>query len=649
MYLNVWLRLLAMGLMEYNTDWKAIQQRFLPCKSKHQIFVRQKNRCSSKAPENPIKAVRRMKTSPLTAEEKAHIHKGLKAFRHDWMSVWKFIVPYRDPSLLPRQWRVALGTQKSYKTDAAKKEKRRLYLAQKKLGKAAPLVNLSTASEKEDIMDMNNSTAEGNKSEDDNMEDEDEAYVHEAFLADWRPRNSRPASSELAHARLNGKNVQPGNLLPQEHFCASGIPTNDWNGGYQPEHIYTRDFFHSNFPHDLHNVSHFTHVKYSASYTVASNHFSPNYLSKPSKSQVVLRPRRVRKKKDAQSVKLAPGLPPVNLPPSVRVVSQSAFKSYHCVTSHSTKISTSGVETENLLPSSAHVVKSGMGPSMNAGNRGSTQSSHRMANNCSQEPRIDSDDNIADTGLQLHPLLLQSPEDGQLPHRPVNTTTCVSNTLNFMERNHRQANFSHICKPTHAGSTVDGFYTTLSSMDSSKSCGIDFHPLLQRRDVSFAQLLNSSDPVMSEPPPVTNVPQATAPIPASPSEDAEELDLEIHLSSTSRKKKVTTERKVIEQGYNGSRGLLNFGILKQTDKSNNFSERVESFPVASLAGSSRNDNVLVLSNNRSFTDNCVGDQSHPEIVMEQEELSDSEEENGDDVEFECEEMDDSEREESDCG
>jgi len=23
--------------MEYNTDWKAIQQRFLPCKSKHQV------------------------------------------------------------------------------------------------------------------------------------------------------------------------------------------------------------------------------------------------------------------------------------------------------------------------------------------------------------------------------------------------------------------------------------------------------------------------------------------------------------------------------------------------------------------------------------------------------------------------------------
>ncbi|KAI6704521.1 hypothetical protein NL676_007483 [Syzygium grande] len=47
--------LLALGIMEFNTDWKAIQQRFLPCKSKHQIFVRQKNRCSSKAPRESHK------------------------------------------------------------------------------------------------------------------------------------------------------------------------------------------------------------------------------------------------------------------------------------------------------------------------------------------------------------------------------------------------------------------------------------------------------------------------------------------------------------------------------------------------------------------------------------------------------------------
>lgn len=68
--------LLAMGLMTYNNDWKSIKERFLPSKSANQIFVRQKNRASSRAPENPIKAVRRMKTSPLTTEEKICIHES---------------------------------------------------------------------------------------------------------------------------------------------------------------------------------------------------------------------------------------------------------------------------------------------------------------------------------------------------------------------------------------------------------------------------------------------------------------------------------------------------------------------------------------------------------------------------------------------
>jgi hypothetical protein len=32
-------RLLALGMMEYNTDWKAIRQRFLPCKSDNQVIL----------------------------------------------------------------------------------------------------------------------------------------------------------------------------------------------------------------------------------------------------------------------------------------------------------------------------------------------------------------------------------------------------------------------------------------------------------------------------------------------------------------------------------------------------------------------------------------------------------------------------------
>lgn len=37
-HFGLYCRLLAMGLMEYNSDWKAIQQRFLPCKTKHQVI-----------------------------------------------------------------------------------------------------------------------------------------------------------------------------------------------------------------------------------------------------------------------------------------------------------------------------------------------------------------------------------------------------------------------------------------------------------------------------------------------------------------------------------------------------------------------------------------------------------------------------------
>lgn len=60
--------LLALGIMEYNSDWKAIKQRFLPCKSEHQIFIRKKNKGASKAFENPVKAALRMKNSKKNNE-----------------------------------------------------------------------------------------------------------------------------------------------------------------------------------------------------------------------------------------------------------------------------------------------------------------------------------------------------------------------------------------------------------------------------------------------------------------------------------------------------------------------------------------------------------------------------------------------------
>ncbi|URE39146.1 hypothetical protein MUK42_07914 [Musa troglodytarum] len=176
--------LLAMGLRKYNNDWGAIQKHFLPCKTKHQIFVRQKNRSSSKAPANPIK--------------------GLKLFKQDWLSVWKYFVPHRDPSLLPRQWRIATGTQKSYRKSEAIKEKRRLYEAKRRRLKAS-MADGHTLSEKE----VDNE--EDNSGED--MDKENEAYVHEAFLSDSETGSSNNLSYEISLAGIGRSNVQFTNMI----------------------------------------------------------------------------------------------------------------------------------------------------------------------------------------------------------------------------------------------------------------------------------------------------------------------------------------------------------------------------------------------------------------------------------------------------
>ncbi|OVA08223.1 hypothetical protein BVC80_1101g26 [Macleaya cordata] len=617
--------LLAMGMMEYNTDWKEIQQRFLPCKSKHQIFVRQKNRCSSKAPENPIKAVRKMKTSPLTAEEKARIDEGLRVLKLDWMSVWKSIVPYRDPSLLPRQWRIALGTQKSYKSDAAKKEKRRLYELQRRKCKAAASSGWQTASEKEDYLVDN--VYEENNSGNDNVEDEDEAYVHEAFLADWRPENSSLMSSELPQSSVSRRDLQPGcgGLLPQEGACVGENAAGNEYGESRSINGYIHESFSApKYSQHSQNVSHITHITYSASYSVVSNHLGPDSIPKSSKSPVSLRPYRGRRRKGSQLVKLAPDLPPVNLPPSVRVISQSAFKSYHCGSSYSTKVSSSSAGTEDLARRLSPVASSGITCSVNAQKKRNTPS-------CPLGPRFDTDQCVAEekgseSELQMHPLLFQSPEDGSLPYQGNHSTS--SSTYNFLPGNQLQANLNLLPKSPHVGSPVNNFYTSLSSREIPSSTSIiDFHPLLQRAynvnkdsvnlssdgnmsvDMEsfggkFSQLRNSSGSVLTEPQVDDGTP-ATGPESASPNEKANELDLEFHLSSTSRKEKDIGSRNVTENSLGA--------------------------------------HAVVLARNN------VCDQSLPEIVMEQEELSDSEEEIGEHVEFEQEEMADSEGDDSDSG
>lgn len=466
--------LLARGLMEYNTNWKEIQKHFLPCKSPHQIFVRQKNRSCSRAPENPIKAVKRWKTSPLTPQEKARIEEGLKVFKLDWMAVWQYVVPYRDPTLLARQYRTAVGNQKSYKIDELKKAKRRLYESNRRKMKIVGSTgagqsgegwsteedaNPSFSRDKENCS-TDNAPGEIN-SEDDGGNNEDEAYVHEAFLSDWRPVT----------------------LFPHEK-----LPNYPRLVNYRPQNPISRP--------------------------------EPPYQSSRSKGSRV--------------VKLSPDLPPVNLPPTVRIMSQSAFTKYNEASSKAVAV------TPLTHPRTSQLDEQNTGK--------------------------------GDSDLQMHPLLFQDNGDGSLPYYPLNPSV-GSSSFDFFPNKLNLFRYSHQEKHTV------NFFNNLKSKELSSS-GVEFHPLLQRTDDGIG---DSS--VATLQPPRRRVPR-------SPNE----LDLDIRLSSSARNR----DSRTIETQHRSG--------VREPDAEEN-------------GNGNGND----------------------EIVMEQEELSDSEDEEiAESVEFECEEMTDSE-------
>ncbi|KAI3710488.1 hypothetical protein L2E82_40271 [Cichorium intybus] len=495
--------LLARGLMEYNTNWKEIQKHFLPCKSPHQIFVRQKNRSCSRAPENPIKAVKRWKTSPLTPQEKARIEEGLKVFKLDWMAVWQYMVPYRDPTLLARQYRTAVGNQKSYKIDELKKAKRRLYESnRRKIKLQGPRfqstvagqsgegwsteedANPSFSRDKENCS-TDNAPGEIN-SEDDGGNNEDEAYVHEAFLSDWRPGN------------------QPVTLFPHEKL--------------------------PNYPRLV-------------------NYHPQNPISRP---EIHLPPYQSSRSKGSRVVKLAPDLPPVNLPPTVRIMSQSAFTKYNEASSKAVAV------TPLTHPRTSQLDEQNTGK--------------------------------GDSDLQMHPLLFQDNGDGSLPYYPLNPSVGSSSSFDFFPNKLNLFRYSHQEKHTV------NFFNNLKSKELSSS-GVEFHPLLQRTDDG----IGDSSVATPQPPTESSTPRRR--VPRSPNE----LDLDIRLSSSARNR----DSRTIETQQRS-------GVQEQ-------------------------DAVLPEENgNGNGPDSGVG---NDEIVMEQEELSDSEDEEiAESVEFECEEMTDSEGE-----
>ncbi|KAK4428184.1 hypothetical protein Salat_1587400 [Sesamum alatum] len=612
--------LLALGLMEYNTDWKAIQQRFLPCKSRHQIFVRQKNRASSKAPENPIKAVRRMKNSPLTSEEIARIELGLKKFKLDWISIWRFFVPYRDPSLLPRQWRIASGTQKSYKSDENKKAKRRLYELKRKTSKPSPS-NWHSSSEKEG--DSTDNAAEDNNSGDNHMDKEDEAYVHEAFLADWRPDNNISSSFS-------------GHPHSQEGFQAR--EQNDSSG---------------------------------------SRYVRPQYCSKssaavkPVHSQVVLRPYRARRPNSARLVKLAPDLPPVNLPPSVRVMSQSAFKSSQAaVTAKVPGVSSriGGMVAENRGPHAGITMKSGVGSSVRSGPSRNNYVNITAPSPHPNQSEVLIDNCVAERGdsdLQMHPLLFQAPQGGRVPYHPMNFSTSTSSSFTFFPRKQPQLSLSLFHNPRHIRDAVNFLSKSSKTPEKNASSGVHFHPLLQRTDDM------ETDPVAAHPDArspsgaesrkrraliqnpcpsssktaLDGSSSASGTKGASLSGKVNELDLDIHLTFTSKNQEGVGSRNITPGSAGRSLSTPVSGII-ESESAKDSNKKRNSAP--DELGDELESGVFPLVTSRNKGNNKVSDdmrdESIHEIIMEQEELSDSEEEFGENVEFEREEMADSEGE-----
>uniref|UniRef100_A0A1D1YDW0 Myb-like domain-containing protein n=2 Tax=Anthurium amnicola TaxID=1678845 RepID=A0A1D1YDW0_9ARAE len=627
-----------------------------------------------------------MKTSPLTADEKALVAEGLKLFKHEWISVWKLFVPHRDPSLLPRQWRIATGTQKSYRKDETVNEKRRLYDTKRRKLKAS-MTDWQTLPDYE-VDDAGQNVA------DENMDNEDEAYVHEAFLAEVEPGSCKQNSSELGTSKrhLPSLDISPYN---DTHVHANLCAVVDERVRSAQVNTPIHELFNSSKSSGaMQQLCSTTDMPIGASSTISSNWLPLS--SMPSTSILVPSTYRMRKKKGAQVVKLAPELPPVNLPPSVRVISQSAFRSYHS-TSSSSMVEKSSASI--LVPRLPHV-SNARTARLNTGICETVSYSNGTKDNPGKDLRAHADhlvteESNSESDIQMHPLLFQISDAERPLYYTKNCRSTASRSFDFFAAAHQRANLK-LRQPEQSGSMTESSFPVLQSKETALGkLTIDFHPLLQRTSDANCNpaILRQNKYLSSESEPNQSNNSRFLSLPDSPLvvqqqmnngqpinlftgqyEKDNELDLDIHLCSATKKVKTTGGRGVIGAQTIGSCSISKLGAqMEEGWKHDNIpSHGHNSKGVgAAIAASS---SICAMEN--TIRSNCEsrtcarasmidtfgatlsstvyrhgkddgGDQSSPEIVMEQEELSDSDEE-ADNVEFECEEMDDSDGDELDA-
>ncbi|KAJ8764197.1 hypothetical protein K2173_005377 [Erythroxylum novogranatense] len=384
--------LLVLGMMEYNTYWKAIQQLV-------------------------------MKTSHLTLEEIERIE---ELYKLDWMFVWKFVVPHRNPSLLPHQWRIALGTQRSYKDNQVE------------------------------------SKMEGNRSGDDCMGNANKAYVHQGFLADWRPSATSLLFSKLPCLDITTKDLPSKKLLTKGSHIKEQ-PKAYGPGGLQsliddiPSFSYASYYYHCLTAFDVTYVRHFP-------CNSTQNHQISDTRLNAWKSKIYFWPYQACRRDGACLVKLAPKLHPVNLPSSIHEIPLSVLKSNQSEMSIQMSASRSG-NGEAIMevkgPKLSYVTK------LESIIRDTGESSlpEEATNSYAEESTVQYTSFIEERGneayFNMHPLLFQESE-GSVPYFSLSFNNSGSSSFSLFSGNQPKLNLTK-------GPRATEFL--------SASYAIDFHPL----------------------------------------------------------------------------------------------------------------------------------------------------------------------------
>lgn len=354
----------------------------------------------------------------------------------------------------------------------------------------------------------------------------------------------------------------------------------------------------------------------------------------------------------------------MNLPASVRVMSQSDFKSSQAVAS--AKISSEPSRMARMVvgngaPCARSMNNTGFGPSLKSGTGRSNPLNSNASDQHQNHSEVVTDKRVGergDSGLQMHPLLFQAPQNGHLPYYPLNSSTSTSSSFTFFSGNQSKLSLSLFHNPRHIRDAVNFLSKSSKPQENASSSGVGFHPLLQRTDdtdmnsaAGLASITESKQKRALVPNPSVSISKplldgnssASGTKVASLSGKVNELDLDIHLSFTSKNQKGAESRNMTPCSTGRS---LSSPVLETIEpesaksSSKNGDSALHGFGDEFDSGDTQL--VTLRTKGSRKVSDAVRDESLPEIIMEEEELSDSEEEFGENVEFECEEMADSE-------